>query len=203
MNFADLAATLVAADPVGQAGRVLSRFVAALSAEGGALVAWTPGETPRVLAATNLPIDAIQTISPLLDRHRAGLAKGKPVTSRTRLAAPLHDGKALVGVVFIQGASSPRVEPLRPYLVTLAKAVVAASQPLLPSVDLDSILGEPERITKRTATLEVLQRSGWNIAEASRRLGVTRRTIYLRLAKWGVERKKFPKSAFTAQEQTT
>ena len=203
MNFGDLAATLVAADPVGQAGRVLNRFVAALSAEGGALVAWTPGEPPRILAASNLSLDAIQTIAPLLERHRSGLGKGKPVTSRARLAAPLHDGKELVGVVFIQGASSPRIESLRPYLVTLAKAVVAASQPQLPTVDLDSILGEPERITKRTATLEVLQRSGWNIAEASRRLGVTRRTIYLRLAKWGVERKKFPKSAFSPSEQTS
>ena len=39
-----------------------------------------------------------------------------------------------------------------------------------------------------------LQQNEWNIARVARLLGVTRRTVYLRLKRYGIERKKVPKT---------
>jgi transcriptional regulator of acetoin/glycerol metabolism len=46
----------------------------------------------------------------------------------------------------------------------------------------------------RDQMLLLLDRHEWNIARVARELGVTRRTIYLRLARWGIERRKIPRS---------
>jgi len=45
----------------------------------------------------------------------------------------------------------------------------------------------------RLQLLSVLERHEWNIAEVSRLLGVTRRTVYLRLRSFAIARKRVPK----------
>jgi transcriptional regulator of acetoin/glycerol metabolism len=45
----------------------------------------------------------------------------------------------------------------------------------------------------RLQLLSLLERHEWNIAEVARLLGVTRRTVYLRLRSFGIERKHVPK----------
>jgi regulatory Fis family protein len=47
----------------------------------------------------------------------------------------------------------------------------------------------------RDKLLLALQEHEWNIARVARLLGVTRRTIYLRLERWGIARRKIPKTA--------
>jgi transcriptional regulator of acetoin/glycerol metabolism len=41
--------------------------------------------------------------------------------------------------------------------------------------------------------LSLLERNEWNIAEVARLLSVTRRTVYMRLRSFGIERKHVPK----------
>jgi transcriptional regulator of acetoin/glycerol metabolism len=42
--------------------------------------------------------------------------------------------------------------------------------------------------------LLLLDRNEWNIARVARLMNITRRTIYLRLARWGVPREKIRKT---------
>ena len=45
----------------------------------------------------------------------------------------------------------------------------------------------------RLQLLSLLERHEWNIAEVARLLKVTRRTVYMRLRSFGIERKHVPK----------
>src|SRR5512139_2762623 len=45
----------------------------------------------------------------------------------------------------------------------------------------------------RLQLLSLLERHEWNIAEVARLLGVTRRTVYMRLRSFGIERRHVPK----------
>jgi len=46
----------------------------------------------------------------------------------------------------------------------------------------------------REQLLVLLERNEWNVSRVARLMGVTRRTIYLRLARYGIERKRVPKT---------
>ena len=48
--------------------------------------------------------------------------------------------------------------------------------------------------TGRAGLMRVLNDSEWNLARAARMLGVTRRTVYLRMQRYGIERQRVPKS---------
>ena len=52
----------------------------------------------------------------------------------------------------------------------------------------------PSADLEREKLLLLLNRNEWNIARVSRLMGVTRRTIYLRLARFGVARQKVRKT---------
>ncbi len=41
--------------------------------------------------------------------------------------------------------------------------------------------------------LSLLERNDWNIAVVARLMGVTRRTVYMRLRSFGIERRRVPK----------
>ena len=45
----------------------------------------------------------------------------------------------------------------------------------------------------RLQLLSLLERNDWNIAHVARLLGVTRRTVYMRLHSFGIERRHVPK----------
>lgn len=76
-------------------------------------------------------------------------------------------------------------------------------------VSADKLLGTArellaELVEKRVVTpseenkaklIRVLEANDWNIALVSRELGITRRTLYMRLKAFGIERKKVPRLA--------
>ena len=45
----------------------------------------------------------------------------------------------------------------------------------------------------RLQLLALLQRNEWNLAKVARLMGVTRRTVYMRLRSFGIERQRVPK----------
>jgi transcriptional regulator of acetoin/glycerol metabolism len=47
---------------------------------------------------------------------------------------------------------------------------------------------------ERERLLLSLNRYEWNLSRVARDIGVTRRTIYLRLKKYGIERRRVPKT---------
>jgi len=56
----------------------------------------------------------------------------------------------------------------------------------LPAVPADEIL--------REQMVAALDRNEWNISKVARVLGVARRTVYLRLERYGIPRKRVPKN---------
>jgi transcriptional regulator of acetoin/glycerol metabolism len=45
----------------------------------------------------------------------------------------------------------------------------------------------------RLQLLSLLERNEWNLAKVARLMGVTRRTVYMRLRSFGIERRRVPK----------
>ena len=79
---------------------------------------------------------------------------------------------------------------LRPFLLGMAKAVGA-----LGDVSTTRVPNINRADANRANILRILEENDWNIARVSRNLGVTRRTLYMRLAAFGIARKKVPRLA--------
>jgi transcriptional regulator of acetoin/glycerol metabolism len=47
---------------------------------------------------------------------------------------------------------------------------------------------------ERHRLIELLKRNEWNLARVARVLGVTRRTVYMRLKRYDIARQKVPKT---------
>ena len=94
---------------------------------------------------------------------------------------PLMEGTDLVGALVLDDARQLEPDRMGPFLVALAKAVTAAEAPVRPRMDHGALL-------QRT-----LDENAWNVARVARTLGVTRRTIYMRMQRFGIPRRRVPK----------
>lgn len=189
----EIAAALVSTDSVDQAGRVLSRLVEYVSASGGAVV--VPGEgAPRVLVARNVALPNLEHLPGLWERHEKALRAGRSAGRDRQRLFPLLDRTDLVGAVYVEGAE---VEPerIKAFLDVLSRAVLAATDPEALRAFGADLLGIGIERSKREITLASLRQHEWNISRVARELGLTRRTIYLRLTRWGIVRERVPKTA--------
>jgi len=172
----------------------LGRFIDHVQAAGGALL--LPDQrVPRVLVARNVALSRLETIPGLWERNEKTLMAGKAAGREGQRLLPLIDEGQLLGAIYVETEQILDVERLKPYLIVLTRALIVAVNP-----DARRDLGEdllgigPER-AKREITLASLRQHEWNISRVARELGLTRRTIYLRLARWGIDRERVPKSA--------
>jgi DNA-binding NtrC family response regulator len=119
------------------------------------------------------------------------LTKGEVVSAPGFALAPITGERDLkLGWVYLESPRSAEPKELRPFLLAMAKAVGALGEPLgarVPSVN--------RADANRAGILRILEENDWNIARVSRELGVTRRTLYMRLAAFGIARKKVPRLA--------
>ena len=106
---------------------------------------------------------------------------------------PLLDGADLVGAVYLEGAAL-EVSHVKGFQNVLARAVLAATDPEALRAFGADLLGVGVERSKREITLASLRQHEWNISRVARELGLTRRTIYLRLTRWGVNRERVPKT---------
>lgn len=188
----DIASALVASDPVDQAGRVLGRVLGHARASGGAIL--VPGKGgPQVLVARNVELPSLESLKALWERNEKAQWSARNGGRDAKRLHPLRDGVDLVGAVYLEGATG-ETDRLQPYLRVLARAVLAATDPAaLRAIGAD-LLGIGVERSKREITLASLQHHEWNISRVARELGLTRRTIYLRLARWGIVRERVPKT---------
>lgn len=77
--------------------------------------------------------------------------------------------------------------------VSADKLLGTARELLTELADEKSIVTPSE--ANKAKLIRVLEANDWNIAKVARELGVTRRTLYMRLAAFGIERKKVPRLA--------
>lgn len=189
----DIASALVSIDPVDQAARVLTRLLDHAKATGGAIVVPTAG-VPRVLVARNLALPSLESLPGLWQRHEKALRSGRPAFRENHRLLPLQDGSDVLGAVYVEGGGAD-FQKLRPYLDVLARAVLAAIDPESLRAFGADLLGVGIERSKREITLASLRQHEWNISRVARELGLTRRTIYLRLTRWGITRERVPKTA--------
>jgi len=189
-DLPELAALLVGPDPRLAADRTLGFLIARNRARGGAVLQLREGEpvpfTTRDLAASRLEEAAV-----VWRTQQPRLVAGKSVRTTSGVMAPLRDEGTLVGALYLEDVSDFDEDAVSASLLTLTKAVGSRDRmetlaTYLPAIPADEIL--------REQMLAALDRNEWNISKVARVLGVARRTVYLRLERYGIARKRVPKT---------
>jgi hypothetical protein len=124
------------------------------------------------------------------------LAQGQEISGPDYLLVPLLNGVAqLLGILFIDG---PKVVGgssfMDTYAIVFANCLAVRS--LDPSPALANYLGTLTPTSddrEREKLLLSLNRYEWNLSRVARDIGVTRRTIYVWLKKFGIERRRIAK----------
>ena len=109
----------------------------------------------------------------------------------THVFLPVVDremGDAILAVLYLDTPRRFDAASLQPYVDALGEALLISRQLVFERA------GGEVRPTGRAGLLRVLQDAEWNVARAARVLGVTRRTVYLRLQRYGIDRQRIPRS---------
>lgn len=133
------------------------------------------------------------------DRDLARVTAGGP---GSLAMFPVFDGEALVALLYMDGAEphfcdASEVERLAQFSRMLARTVKPAAAPpaAREPLDWESYLERtPVQDIERQKLLLLLKRNAWNIARVARLMGVTRRTIYLRLQRYKIARERVIKT---------
>lgn len=175
-----LAELLVAADP-GAATETLLRYICQRHGAAGGMVLALNGRDRIVRTVRSLDLTRLAGVQKLLKANEAALRGGRRIVSNGHALLPLAENGELVGALFLDEPKQLEPERLPPFLVALAKAISAADAPVRPRMDHGALL---ER---------ALDENAWNVARVARALGVTRRTIYMRMQRFGILRRRVPK----------
>jgi hypothetical protein len=198
-HLSDLTAILVAHAPRQQAARVLELLVARTRASAGALLAVEGGQLVLFSSSRGLEATRISQACALWVAHRETLEKGAgAITEAEHVLAGVRDDDKLVAVLYLDRPEAFDPVAVSTYSVALAKAIQLDK--VQPSSDVvDEWIPGPEHGRERLAGM--LQRNEGNIARVARLMGVTRRTIYLRMQRYGIPRIKVPKSNSPRQKK--
>jgi ActR/RegA family two-component response regulator len=179
---------LVADDPRRSADRILTRLIQIHQARGGAILR-PHQEQAEIWLSAGLSLAAVGELPVRWTDHRDALAAGRAVVEPGFALLPAMLGEDLVAALYLAQPEGLAAADARLFGAAIAQAVLAA----------DASPGAkrpPETSPTEEAKLHMmslLERHEWNIAEVARLLGVTRRTVYMRLRSFGIERKRVPK----------
>jgi DNA-binding protein Fis len=182
-------ALLVADDPQGQARKLLDHVVARCKAKAAAVV--TVDSDDLASFSGEVPLSRLTALERLWKADAQELRAGRPLTGSGYSVLPLMDGKELSGLLFVEGGVA--LDMKNTAVIALAAALKAARQPLRrPAAGNEESLVGAE--IERRRLVAALDRHEWNIARVARLAGVTRRTIYLRLKRYNIDRRRVPKT---------
>lgn len=189
-DLPELAALLVGPDPRLAADRTLGFLIARSRARGGAVLQFREGE-PVPFTTRDLSAARLGDIAALWRTHHQPLVAGKSVRTPNGVLAPLREEGTLIGALYLEEVNDFEEDGVSASLLTLTKAVASRDHvetlaTYLPAVPADEIL--------REQMVTALDRNEWNISKVARVLGVARRTVYLRLERYGIPRKRVPKT---------
>jgi hypothetical protein len=181
-------AVLVADDPRRSADRILGRLVQIHRAHGGAILL-PRGRQAEVWLSAGMSLTALVEMPVRWTDHARSLAEGRSVVEPGFALLPAMFGSEMVAAIYLAQPEGNSFGDTRVFGTAVAQAVRA-------SADLDAGRGTPEVQPAEEARLQLLsllERNDWNIAQVARLLGVTRRTVYMRLRSFGIERRRVPK----------
>ena len=214
-QFADLVTT---DQPKRLAERTLEVVMALSNGRSGAVFS-RRNERMTLFASRGIDQPVIDAVEAIWARHREALRPGavlyvpdRDADPRFRpgavsdggpasfAAVPVFEGDALLALLYVDSTTAgfcreEDLERLQKFSRIVAKAV---SQPSVPTPEDNwSTLLEntPLRDFEREKLLRALQQNEWNIARVARLLGVSRRTIYLRLQRLDIPRERVRKGA--------
>jgi ActR/RegA family two-component response regulator len=179
---------LVADEPRRSADRILTRLVQMHLARGGAILRPHQGQV-EIWMSVGLNLAAAAELPVRWADHADGLAAGRSVVEPGFALFPALRGGELVAALYLAQPESLSLPEAAIFTSAIAEAVVASetAEPRRPAP-------QPSPAEQgRLQLLTLLERTDWNIAEVSRLLGVTRRTVYMRLRSFGIERRRVPK----------
>jgi hypothetical protein len=197
-GFTDL---VVPNDPDAFRDRLLAGVVARFAARHVALFSVEEGRL-RLVASSAINQASLDRAALVWEWRHDTLESRKPVIEKPAEGAPAAMALPIAspeGLLYIEMDAQPAREPDAAELQRLAE---------LAAIGLRENRGGPLRSRAsgylrqaseddllRDKLLLSLQEHEWNIARVARLLGVTRRTIYLRLERWGIPRRKVVKTA--------
>jgi GAF domain-containing protein len=212
-QFADL--VVGADDPRRLAERTLEVIMSLLNGRSGAVFSLEDGRI-TLFASRGIDQDVLDTAQSLWDGQKESLRRGESFyvpereTDR-RLARPVRTGPASFVVTPVRGDEDVvaliYVDSLEPHFCTpqdldrlqkfariIAKAVTDRPEgqraPSRAEAWETYLERTPVEDMEREKLLLLLNRNEWNIARVSRLMGVTRRTIYLRLQRYAIPRER-------------
>ena len=216
-QFADL--VVGADDPRRLAERTLEVVMSLSNGRSGAVFTHQDGKV-TLFASKGIDqhvLDAIQTV---WSRFRESFAAGETfyaadLATDRRLKAserggaaslavvPVFEGDDLVALLYVDSldphfCTAQDLERMSKFSRILAKAVGDTGAPEPRSGRSEAwekyLERTPVEDMEREKLLLLLNRNEWNIARVSRLMGVTRRTIYLRLQRYNIPRERVPKT---------
>lgn len=193
-HLGEIASVLVQDDPLGQAGRVLRQLVDHARASGAALLVPRNGDLQLVVGA-QVGLERLAAGQRIWLANREAIGHGGHVASESDpTVAALMDGPVLAGILLLDGGRFD-AQDLDSFLVVLAKALVATSEHREVGLEVDRFISKRDQEGRqRRALLQVLDESEWNVSRAARVMGVTRRTVYMQMRRFNIQRKRILKS---------
>jgi hypothetical protein len=180
-------ALLVSEDPRRSADRILNRLLQIHLARGGAILC-PRGEQVEIWMSSGLSLAAMAEVPVRWADHAETLTAGRPVFESGFALFPAMLGDEMVAAVYLAQPEGLSVQGAAVFGAGIAQAVRAS--------DSAGTRRRPEASPAdeaRIQMLSLLERNDWNIAAVARLLGVTRRTVYMRLRSFGIERRRVPK----------
>ncbi len=178
---------LVSDEPRRSADRILTRLVQIHQARGGAILRPRQGQV-EIWMSVGLSLTAVAELPIRWTDHAADLTKGRAVIEPGFGLFPAMRGGEMVAALYLAQPEGLSAADASVFGSAIAHAVLASD------VDDPRPALQPSPAEQgRLQLLTLLDRNDWNIAEAARRLGVTRRTVYMRLRSFGIERRRVPK----------
>lgn len=135
--------------------------------------------------------------------RRVPLPAANPAGPVSFAVVPVFDDETFVALLYVDSGEphfcdAHDLERLSKFSRIIAKAVADGSSPVPAGRSTESWESYLERTPvedmEREKLLLLLNRNEWNIARVARLMGVTRRTVYLRLQRYGIPRERVPKT---------
>jgi len=214
-RFADLAVGMD--DPRRLAERTLEVVMALVNGRSGG-VFLAEDQRLTLFASRGIDQHVLDAVETLWGRARDQLRRGQPIyvpdtgTDRDLASAPaggpaslamfpVFDGDEIVALLYVDSGESHFCEPGDvERLAMFARMLARAVRPQPGSPDHEASGWEaylertPVQDIERQKLLLLLNRNEWNIARVARLMGVTRRTVYLRLQRYNIPREHVAKT---------
>ena len=188
----DIAAILAPIDRRAAADRLLAFLVERSAARGGAIIAVRPDRlTPYVVR--ELELRRLAAVDELWQAGRAVLESGESILGPDHVLAPISTGEGMSGLLFLDAPQKFEGRAAAPFLTAIGRALQAPIGGDAEPMSLSYEEGGKDEL------LAALHRSEWNLARAARMMKCSRRTVYLRMARYDIARKKVPKSVRRAR----